>query len=517
MQVAPIALARVAPWDEGTPGIHGPEVTGASAGKPFFYAIPATGERPMAFSVQGLPEGLRVDPRSGFISGFVRGEGDYRVLLEAANRHGKAEKEFVIAIGRGLALTPPMGWNSWNAWRRWVDEAKVRAAADAMVASGLAARGYTYINVDSCWQGRRGGPHGAIQPNSKFSDMKKLADYIHGKGLKFGLYSSPWVEPWGCSAEEARADWGGEALIGCSSGECDPDYPRLSFPGKFVGRDKHEAADVAQWVQWGVDFLKYDWLPTDPVSLERMGQPLKSAPRDIIFSVCTEARLTWADAYLRWTEMWRSIPDTVDEWRSVLMNGFHADDHMGCEDWRPRVRPGKWNDLDMMALGPQFDTMNSTKPNRLTPDEQLTHMTLWALYPSPLILSCDLGAISDFELRLFGNEEVIAVNQDRLGKTATRVREQRTRGLGDGSRLHHLRVHARPLADGGIAIGVFNLADEGDIAELRGDDFGIRGRFTARNLWERRDLGQHEGSLEIGVPAHGAQMLKLMASTPPAR
>jgi alpha-galactosidase len=502
--------AKVEPWDAGAPAIHGPDLTGASANKPFFYAIPVTGERPMTCGVEALPDGLRVDARTGFITGAAKREGDHRVLLRAENRHGKAEKEFDIAIGRGLALTPPLGWNSWNAWRRWVDDGKVRAAADALVASGLAARGYTYVNVDSCWQGERGGPYNAIQPNRKFPDMKRLADYIHGKGLKFGIYSTPWVEPWGCTAAEAKADWGGGALTGCSAGEQDPEFPRHhQISGKFIGKEKYEPNDVAQWVDWGVDFLKYDWAPTDPIALERMGRPLKAAPRDIVFSVCTDAKLKWADAYLKWTEMWRSIPDTYDEWPSVLTNGFYTDDTMGCEEWRPFVRPGKWNDLDMTALGPQFDTMTSTRANRLTPDEQITHMTLWALYPSPLILSCALESINDFELRLFGNEEVLAVNQDRLGKAATRVREERTRRLIGGDRLRNFRIHARPLADGSLAVGVFNHADQSDTIELSAKDLGCSGRFAVRNLWERRAMGFLEEGLEIEVPAHGAQMLKI--------
>lgn len=512
MKSASIVLAKVDPWDSGAPRIHSPAVTGASAGKPFFYAIPVTGERPVTYRVESLPEGLHVDERTGFITGHVAREGNYRVLLRATNRHGKAEKEFEIAIGRGLALTPPLGWNSWNAWRRWVDDGKVRAAADAIVATGLAARGYTYVNIDSCWQGERGGPHNAIQPNRKFPNMKRLADYIHGKGLKFGIYSTPWVEPWGCTAAEAKADWGGGALIGCSSGENDPEFPRQhQISGKFVGTEKHEPNDVAQWVEWGVDFLKYDWAPTDDIALERMGRPLKAAPRDIVLSVCTTARLIWAEAYLKWAEMWRSIPDTEDTWPSVLDNGFVADDRMGCEDWRQYVRPGKWNDLDMMALGPQFDTNTSTKANRLTPAEQVTHMTLWALYPSPLILSCALEAINDFELRLFGNEEVLAINQDRLGKAATRVREERTRRLVGGDRLRNFRIHARPLADGSVAVGVFNHAEEDDQIAVTAQDLGLTGRFAARNLWERRDLGNFDGRLEITVPGHGAQLLQLQA------
>ena len=502
-----IRLAPVTRWDAGAPGIHGPDVTGASAAKPFLYAIPATGERPMTFGVDALPQGLTVDPASGRITGSVQREGAYSVLLRARNRHGAAEKAFDIVIGQGVALTPPMGWNSWNAWRRWVDDAKVRAAAEAMVESGLAARGYTYINIDSCWQGIRGGRLNAIQPNGKFPDMKGLGGFIHARGLKLGIYSTPWVCPWGCSDEEAAADWGGPGLIGCSSGEIDTDYPRHPA-NKYVGKIKHEAADVAQWVEWEMDYVKYDWAPTDPKSLERMGRVLREAPRDFVFSVCTEARLAHAEAYKRWTNLWRGMMDTWDTWESVLRNGFHAEECF-MENWRPHVGPGHWNDLDMTALGPQFHTKDSTIPCRLTHEEQITHMSMWALYPSPLILSCNLAAMAEFTLRLFANEEIIAVNQDRLGRPAVRVSEVRANPVSAPRPARDYRIHARPLADGSMAVGVFNLAERPDEVEISLRDLDLRGRVAVRDLWGRRDLGSFEERVPITVPAHGSQMLQI--------
>jgi len=489
--------------------VHGPGVYGASSYKPFLYAIPTTGERPIRFAADGLPSGLRLNPSSGIISGAALHDGDWNVLIRAENRHGKAEKELVIAIGRGLSLTPPMGWNSWNAWRRWVDDTKVRAAADGLVQTGLAARGYQYVNIDSCWQGARGGPYHAIQPNRKFPNMPALADYVHGQGLKFGIYSTPWVVPWGCSEQEAIADWGGPGLIGCSSGAPDPDYPIHPIPtGHYVGMEKHEAQDVAQWVAWGVDFLKYDWAPTDPRSLERMGRLIKTAERDIVLSICTEARLSHIETYRTWAQMWRGIPDTADNWRSLLKNAFMSDDYVQ-EDWRPHIGPGAWHDLDMFALGPQFSTQTSSCPNLLTPDEQITHMTAWALYPSPLILSCDLAALSEFELRLFGNEEVIAVNQDRLGKAAIRLDEGRKQSLGAGEVAHNWRIWARPLADGSYAVGLFNLADRPDDVSFELGLLGLSGSAAVRNLWERRDLGRVQERFSIVVPAHGAQLVKV--------
>jgi alpha-galactosidase len=315
--------------------------------------------------------------------------------------------------------------------------------------------------------------------------------------------------PWGCTQAQAVADWGGPGLIGCSSGAPDPGYVPSSIPdGRYVGLEKHEAEDVAQWVEWGVDFLKYDWAPTDPTSFERMGRLVKAAERDMVLGICTQARLKHIDVFAAYAQMWRGIPDTIDNWSSLLRNGFMSDDYFQ-EDWRPHIGPGGWHDLDMFALGPQFDTATSSRPNQLTPDEQITHMTAWAIYPSPLILSCDLAALSDFEMRLFGNEEVIAVNQDRLGKAAIRLCEERTQLPGEQRPSCDRRIWARPLADGSYAIGLFNLADSPDELSFDLKLVGLSGSAAVRNLWERRDLGRAEGRFSMPVPAHGAQLLRM--------
>ena len=504
-----LRLAPVTPWDRGAPAIHGPRVHGASAGAPFLYAIPATGERPLRFAAEGLPEGLQLGAATGHLAGSLRSEGESRVLLRAENRHGKAEWELTIACGRGLALTPPMGWNSWNAWRRWVDDGKVRSAAEQLVSTGLAARGYSYVNLDSCWQGVRGGAHGAIQPNRKFPDMRALADHVHGLGLKFGIYSTPWTVPWGCTPEEAEQDWGGPGLIGCSSGDPDPDYePQSMSEGRYVGITKHEAQDVAQWVEWGVDLLKYDWSITDAMSLARMGRALRDVPRDIVLSICTGARLAEAEAMEIWANMWRGIADTHDDWTNVLQNAFGWEDGT-AEDWRRHVSPGSWSDLDMLALGPQFKTASTCCPNRMSEDEQIACMTAWALFPSPLILSCDLAALTDFELRLFGNEEVIAVNQDPLGKPVVPYPVTWRGCPAPGGGDHDVRAWVRPLEGGTTAVGLFNLGESAGELELDLAGVGIDRPVRARNLWERRDIGRVHDRLSVPVPAHGAQLVLL--------
>ncbi|MBT3276092.1 MAG: hypothetical protein HN368_23290, partial [Spirochaetales bacterium] len=318
----------------------------------------------------------------------------------------------------------------------------------------------------------------------------------------------PWTVPHGCSQEHAARAWDGPSLIGCSSGDPDPDNKSRTDQiaiGKYVGVNKHEAQDVAQWADWGVDFLKYDWSPTDPISLERMGRLVKAAPRDIVLSICTDARLVDVDAIKTWANMWRGLPDTRDDWLNVLGNAFLMED-VRREDWRPHVSPGSWNDLDMFALGPQA---SQRRPNRLSQDEQITAMTAWALYPSPLILSCDLSALTDFELRLFSNTEVIAVNQDPLGKPAVRLSERREQSFHTGQLLHNARIWARSLADESVAIGFFNLSESSDLLSIDFKDLGLSGSIGARNLWERRNMGRVQGQLSIEVPAHGAQLILL--------
>jgi alpha-galactosidase len=231
--VAPTTpMPRIVSDTSSKPAVHGPLVYGATPGRPFLYRIPATGAGPLRFAAQGLPAGLRLDADTGIIMGQLAAEGTSDVVLKATNAEGSASRHLRIVAGKNkLALTPPMGWNSWNVWGTAVDDAKVRAAADWLVRSGLAAHGYDYVVIDDAWTSGR-DHKGELKPNEKFPDMKALADYIHSKGLKIGIYSSPGPET------------------------C----------GGFQGSYQHEAQDAATFARWGIDFLKYDWCSYDDIA-----------------------------------------------------------------------------------------------------------------------------------------------------------------------------------------------------------------------------------------------------------
>ena len=194
-----------------TPRINGPTIFGVRPHAPFLYTIPVTGDRPITYSVDALPDGLTVDPATGRITGKIAAAGEYPVVFRATNALGAAEKKFRIVCGDRIALTPPLGWNSWNSWAGSVDQDKVLRSARALVSSGLADHGWTYVNIDDTWQGERGGPHHAILGNEKFPDMKQLCDDVHALGLKIGIYSSPWITTYagyrGGSSDDAQGSW----------------------------------------------------------------------------------------------------------------------------------------------------------------------------------------------------------------------------------------------------------------------------------------------------------------------
>jgi alpha-galactosidase len=470
-----------------TPRINGPSIFGVRPGSPFLYHIPATGERPMEFSVEGLPAGLQVAADTGEISGVLKEPGRHLVTLRARNAKGTAGKKFRIVVGETITLTPPMGWNSWNCWGSKVDAEKVLKSARGLVASGLINHGWTYMNIDDAWQGKRGGPFHAIQGNEKFPDMKGLCDTVHQMGLKIGIYSTPWVTSYatyiGGSAENPEGTWSS------------PTIPKRGNVNKkilpwAIGKYHFATNDAKQWAAWGIDYLKYDWNPNELPETQEMYDALRKSGRDVIFSLSNNSPFTNAPALSKIANCWRTTGDIRDNWDSMSKKGF------GEDKWERFAAPGHWNDPDMLVVGRVG--WGSPHPTKLTPDEQYTHISLWCLLSAPLLLGCDLDQLDDFMLNLLTNDEVLAVNQDALSKQALCV-------VRDGD----LRVYAKDLEDGSKAVGLFNLGADTASVTVKWSDLRLSGRQSVRDLWRQKDVGAFGAQLQLPVAGHGAELVKL--------
>ncbi|BAV06803.1 alpha-galactosidase [Filimonas lacunae] len=492
----PYILTPKAP---ATPRINGSTVTGARPGSPFQYRIAATGDRPMTFTAKGLPNGLQLDNQTGIITGTLPAKGSYTVTLGAQNAKGKTTRQLRIVCGDKVALTPPMGWNSWNCFAGEVSADKVKRAADAMVKSGLVNHGWTYINIDDFWQNHRDSKdstlrgklrddNGNIVPNVRFGNMKALADYVHNAGMKIGLYSSPG--PWTCG--------------GCA------------------GSYGYEKQDAESYAKWGFDYLKYDWcsyggvingmkdndpykvsslsyrggneLATAKRPFELMGNYLQQQPRDIVFSLCQYGMSDvwkWGDSVNG--SCWRTTNDITDTWASVKEIALAQDK---AAAW---ARPGNWNDPDMLVVGTVG--WGNPHPSKLKPDEQYLHLSLWSLFSAPLLIGCDMEKLDDFTINLLTNDEVIAIDQDPLGKQATCVQT-----IGD------LRIYVKQLEDGSRAVGFCNFGLESATLDYKAfDKLGLTGKQQVRDLWRQQNITRidtRSGALPVKVPAHGVLLYK---------
>jgi alpha-galactosidase len=481
-QNLPVSLTPAAP---NTPRINGPAVFGVRPGSPLIYNIPATGARPIKFEIAGLPKELAVDGTSGKITGMIKTRGEYALILKATNSYGSTEKKLRIIVGDRIALTPPMGWSSWNAFGETITQEKIERTARALVKSGLSQHGFTYVNMDDGWQGKRGGKYMGLQGNEKFPNMGALVDTIHNLGLKAGIYSTPWETSYakfpGGSAQTASGEW--------------------NKIGNKYGAKSFAKNDAEQWAAWGIDYLKYDW-PIDVPHTEEMSKALHSNKRDIVFSLSNSGKIADAEAYGKLAESWRTTGDIYDAWQdgdaswhfSVSEIGFSQD------KWAPFAAPGHWNDPDMLVVG-QLGWGPKVKPTRLTPDEQYSHITLWCMLSAPLILGCDLEKLDDFTLGLLTNDEVLDINQDELGEQATRLGSNGT-----------IDFFVKPLADGAFALAAFNRGETVKTTNLNKASFyGISGRIIrARDLWRQEDIsGFNANRSPITIPPHGVLLLKL--------
>jgi alpha-galactosidase len=354
----------------------------------------------------------------------------------------------------GLARTPPMGWNSWYKFTERIDDATVRAMADAMVASGMREAGYTYINIDDCWAGPRDA-QGNITGNLKFPNMKGLVDYVHSKGLKIGIYSSP-----------------GPATA-----------------GSYTGSYGHEVQDAKTFAAWGFDYFKYDWTTADQfyrdsdmqAVYEKMGEALAASGRPIVYNLCQYGKAeVWKWGAKVGGNLWRTGDDIGDNWQSIVKNGFSQFDIASF------ARPGHWNDPDMLQVG----------LGGMTADEYSTQMSLWSLLAAPLIASNDLRSMSEETKSILMNTEVIAIDQDPEAKPVRKISEQ-----------GKLVVAARPLRNRAWAVGLFNRGDARTKMSVPWSDLGLHGNLRVRDLWAHKDLGKVADQFLAKVPAHGVVLI----------
>ncbi len=478
----PPATAWVVPYvltppDAPLPALHGARLLGARPGSPLHHRVPASGDAPLRFEAQGLPAGLQLDAASGLITGTVPAAGRYAVQLTVSNALGSTQRVWTLVSGDQLALTPPLGWNSWHAYGANVSDAQVRAAAQALVDHGLATKGWNGVLVDDGWQAAQRGPDGTLLGHARFPDMPALGLFLHSRGLRFGLLATP-----------AAATCGGR-------------------PGSLG----FEARDVATWLGWGVDEVKVDWCggsdaPSSRTTLEdhqrplrSMGELLRKQPRGVLYNLSQygEHRVwTWGAEV--GAHSWRMTGDIQDSWPDLLATGFAMSPYAGL------VGPGRYNDPDVLMLGPLMSPSGAAeggelRPTRLTPDEQYSQVSLWSLLAAPLTLSNHLPALDEFTRGLLSNGEVLAIHQDALARSAVRVLDR-----------NGWQVWVKELEGGAKAVGVFNMGERFDRFELEPALFGRGGQtYLPRDAWRQRDLPARSGSVSLVVPAHGVVLLTI--------
>jgi len=472
--------------------INGPTIYGARPGHEFLYRIPCTGERPIRFAAQGLPASLHLDSATGIITGRTPDRpGTYAVMLQASNSKGKSSRLFRIVAGETLALTPPMGWNSWYSYYEQVTDKVLRQAADKMISSGMADFGYQYVNVDGGWQVNNSGKYpeaggkardaeGNINSNRNFLNMQAMAAYIHAKGLKAGLYTSP-------------------GPLDCADS---------------TGSYQHEQADAKTFAAWGYDFLKYDWCsytnvaPAKPTLADMrkpydlMGGILKKQGRDIVFNMCQYGMV----------DVWTWGADAGgNAWRTTGDLGLVKDDRLPAfytiglanASLSSYAGPGHWNDPDYILIGNvsdafKWDQAPKRQPTSLTPDEQYSYVSMWSLMAAPLFFAGDMTALDDFTLGFLCNSEVIDVDQDALGWQARVIR-----------RSADELILEKPLEDGTVAVGLFNLGDGSRKMAASLADLGLSGSQKVHDLWRQKEAGEMTDSLSHQVARHGVFLVRL--------
>lgn len=474
------------------PHLNGPKVYGARPGHPFLYRIPCTGNRPVTFSARNLPASLKLNRQTGIISGATPEKpGEFLVTINAKNALGSDTRPLKIFVGDTIGLTPQMGWNDWYSYYEHISDSDIRAAAAAMISSGMADYGYQFVDIDDCWA-RKPGSHdpalqgptrdaqGNILPNSRFPDMAALTTYIHSLGLKAGIYSSPG--PLTCAGFEASY--------------------------------RHEDADARRIAAWGFDLLKYDWCSYDHIAKDKslaeyekpyikMGGILHGLDRDVVLNMCQYGMGdVWTWGRQVGGNSWRTTGDLGLEPGHALPGFYYVG--IANAEHSANAGPGGWNDPDYILIGTVGDARNIDAPGQLsslTHEEQYSYMSMWSLMAAPLIFSGEMTQLDPFTLNVLSNSEVIDVDQDSLGKQAAIVRK-----------TDDEFILQKPLEDGSVAVGFFNLTTEPRSISASWKQLGLNGTQTVRDVWRQYDIGSFADSFSTDVPPHGVMLVRLTSA-----
>ena len=505
-----ICLAQRAPvqvQNKATkPQINSPVFFGVRTGKYFFYMIPVSGQRPMKIEVKHLPAGLSYNQNKGIISGRIDQNGKYKLEIIAVNKKGTANKYFTIIAGDKLALTPPMGWSSWYSYGRKAKEADILKTAQLMKHYGLDQYGWSILEIDDPWtnqpdakdsiwsrlthkinnevyqyhegpanlpdrEGKLRDQDGTLLPNKYYRNIGQTVIEIHELGFKVGIYSSPG--PLTC--------------------------------GGVAGSYGHELQDARYFARVGFDYLKYDWCSYGVFAKDNseeelmkpytlMGDALKEQPRDIIFSLCQYGMGdVWKWGYKTSGQLWRTGDDVRDNWASVYA-AFKK-----LADKAEYVQPGRWNDPDILQIGAVGAESREGNSNHLNQQEQRTVMTMWCLLSAPLFIGANMEHIDPFTLSLITNNEVIAVDQDALGKAAALKLTLDNK----------VEIWTKDLYDGRLAIGLLNPTDTEQAFDFPFTSIGKNDAYTVRDLWQKKSIGTQSKSLPCQIPPHGILLITL--------
>ncbi|MDR3269418.1 MAG: NPCBM/NEW2 domain-containing protein [Tannerella sp.] len=456
------------------PRINGAMKAGIRPHTPFYYPVAVTGVRPLNIQAEGLPKGLTLDAQTGIISGIPVEAGEYPVKLTASNSYGRAERILKIVVGDKLALTPPMGYLSWNYVEGLINEIFLKELADAFVAFGLRDVGYQYINMDDCWQGKRGAD-GYITPDPhRFPNgMKTVGDYLHQQGFKFGIYSSP------------------------NSYTCAGYHGTLDF----------EKQDVETWDSWGVDYLKHDycWCPAERADelFLKTGELMKTSGRSMVYCI---GMGDGKKSKEYGSHVWRTGGDLRDIW-SVEDGGLQGsvgivESFEKAQQTADLQEPGRWNDPDMLVTGlygKGSAARDLTDGRGCTDAEYRSQVSLWALMSAPLFISADVRQINQTTLETLTNPEVIEINQDISGDFPKRI--------GDAGKQE---IWVKQMEDGSKAVALFNKGAESVKMTLHLDKVGINGRCTIRDVWQRKEMGKFKKTYSTLVGPHEITLIRIL-------